>query len=52
MKMPLNIKIKDPLVAIFCCLMIANVANGNEDIEYDNFVEDERPLHSLREETR
>ena len=52
MNMPLIIKIKDPLVAIFYCLMIANVVNGNEDTEYNSFVEDERPLHRLREETR
>ena len=50
--MPRFMKIKDHLVAIFCCLMIANVVNGSEEAEYNSFVEDERPLHRLREETR
>ena len=52
MNMPLIIAIKDPLVAILCCLMVANVVNGSEDTESNSFVEDERPLHRLREETR
>ena len=50
--MPLIVAIKDHLVAIFICLMIVNVVNGSEDTEYNSFVEDERPLHRLREETR
>ena len=50
--MPHIITIEDHLVAIFYCLMIANVANGSEDTESNSFGEDERPLHRLREETR
>ena len=50
--MPLIITINAPLVAISYCLMIANVVNGSEDTESYSFVEDEQPLHGLREETR
>ena len=52
MNMRLIITIKDPVVAIFYCLMIANVVDGSEHTESDSFVEDERPLHRLRDETR
>ena len=52
MNMRLIITINDSLVAIFYCLMIANIVNGTEHNESNDFVEDERPLHRLREESR
>ena len=52
MNMRLIITIKDPVVAIFYCLMIANVVDGSKHTESDSFVEDERALHRLRDETR